>query len=233
MSREAEISVIIPVFNEKNIDGMIMDLETREPEIKREIVVVDGSSDGSTINRICSSRVIRLVSCLGRGTQMNRGADAASGGIFLFLHADTVLPENAFRIILRVMNNRLATAGAFRLGIDSKRFSFRVIEFFANLRSSVIRIPFGDQAIFISAEFFRVSGGFNEIPVMEDFEFMRRIKKTGHKINILKEKVMTSPRRWEKYGVIRTTFRNWLIQIRYMAGKPAAELYSIYYGRDR
>ncbi|MGD0283471.1 MAG: glycosyl transferase family 2, partial [Dissulfurispiraceae bacterium] len=90
------------------------------------------------------------------------------------------------------------------------------------------RIPYGDQAIFIWKEYFHAAGGFREIPIMEDVELMRRIKKTGDKIYIIPEKVKTSPRRWEKEGIVYCTLRNWTLITLYFAGMPPEKLVKFY-----
>jgi hypothetical protein len=94
----------------------------------------------------------------------------------------------------------------------------------ASLRSRITRIPFGDQAIFIRKAYFQKLGGFKDIPLMEDLEIMQRIKKKGDKICIIRCKVLTSPRRWEKEGILRCTLRNWLLQVLYFFGVPPYKL---------
>lgn len=119
------------------------------------------------------------------------------------------------------MKNIACIGGAFDLGIESDRFAFRIIEIMGSLRSRLTRLPYGDQAIFIRADFFRKIGGFKEIPLMEDVELMQRIKNNEAQIIILKDRVLTSPRRWEKEGIIFCTLRNWLLAILFSLGiKP-------------
>jgi len=122
--------------------------------------------------------------------------------MFIFLHADTELSPHAVERIGSFIEKRQYVAGAFDLGIRSERIIFKAIAAIASLRSRLSRIPFGDQALFIRREYFDKIGGFKEIPLMEDIELMRRIKKSRDKIWIIPERVMTSPRRWEKEGVI-------------------------------
>jgi len=152
---------------------------------------------------------------------MNLGASLAEGDILIFLHADTFLPPDALELIETAMEDRSCTAGAFDLAIDSDRPAFRLIEKVASFRSRITRIPYGDQTIFIRNRDFRDLGGFNNIPVMEDVEFMQRIKKRKGKICIIGRAVLTSPRRWEKEGIVYTTLRNWLLLCLYLCGvKP-------------
>jgi hypothetical protein len=126
--------------------------------------------------------------------------------------------------------------GAFELGIKSDRLIFKVIGRLSSWRSRLNRIPFGDQAIFIRREYFNRMGGYKEIPLMEDVDLMRRIKKSGNKIWIFDERVMTSPRRWEKEGVIYCTVRNWTLQALYLIGISPHKLATFYksgYRRER
>jgi rSAM/selenodomain-associated transferase 2 len=206
------LSIIIPVLNESSVINRTI---ARLMNVKRdgviEIIVVDGSPDKLTIRAIESKEVIKLASPKGRGVQMNAGAVAATGEILLFLHADTILPHLSCDDIFFALKESDAVGGAFRLGIRSRRGAFRLIEFVANIRTHISRIPYGDQAIFIRSNFFHKVGGYKEIPIMEDVELMRRIKQTGNGIIILPTYVQTSARRWEKEGVVYGTLRNWLL----------------------
>ena len=126
------------------------------------------------------------------------------------------------------MKPKNIVGGAFRLGIQSDRLAFRIIEKVANFRSRTTRIPYGDQAIFIERNFFQQVGGYKEIPLMEDVELMRRIKKAGGKIAIINRQVQTSPRRWEKEGVVRCTLRNWVLITLYFLGVSPNQLVKFY-----
>lgn len=217
-------SVIIPTLNEEaSISRVLQDLRSLEG---LEIIVSDGGSKDSTL-AIAESLARVLRSKPGRGIQMNSGAAVASGDILLFLHADTRLPENWKESILSAMSDSRVAAGAFSLSIDSERLSHKIISSMANLRSGLTKIPYGDQGIFVRRSIFEKIGGFKEIPVMEDVDLMRRLKKMG-KIVILGEKVKTSARRWEKEGVVYTTIRNWLLIILYYAGVTPERLYRYY-----
>ncbi len=223
------ISIIIPVLHEGPIInqtiGNIFDLPY-DGEV--EVIVVDGSPDGETLSAIKKKEVRKIISKKGRAHQMNQGAVKACGDILLFLHADTELPENALNKISSVMRKSDFIGGAFDLGIKSDRPVFRLIETAASLRSRYTGVPYGDQAIFIRKEYFHTIGDFKEIPLMEDVELMRRIKKTGDRIYIISEKVRTSPRRWEKEGVICCTLRNWALITLYSMGIPAEKLSKFY-----
>jgi hypothetical protein len=126
------------------------------------------------------------------------------------------------------MQDERYVAGAFDLGIKSERFVFRIIESVASLRSRITDIPFGDQAIFIRKDYFEKIGGCKDIPIMEDMEIMGRIKRLGDRITIIKQRVMTSPRRWEKESVIGCTLRNWLLQMLYVLHVSPDKLSKLY-----
>lgn len=199
-----------------------------EYDKKPQIIVVDGDPEGTTIGVIESADVVRVRSARGRGRQMNEGAREAWGDVLIFLHADTELPREALKLITSSIRKNDIVAGAFNLGIKSRRLIFRIIEHIASFRSRVSRIPFGDQAIFIKRDYFNEIGGYDEIPLMEDVEIMRRIKKRGDKIFIISKTVMTSPRRWEQEGVVRCTLRNWFIQMLYYCSVSPQRLVKYY-----
>jgi len=150
----------------------------------------------------------------------------------LFLHADTELPLDALRLIGSAMHDKRYVAGAFDLGIRSERPVFRIIECLSSLRSRATRIPFGDQAIFVRKDYFEKIGGYKDIPIMEDVEIMKRIRKRGDKIVILRDRVRTSSRRWEKEGILRCTLRNWLLQVLYLLGVSPRRFSKLYGGTN-
>jgi len=212
----------VPVLNETNqINPLIEHIHSQGFGRPYEVIVVDGDPQGSTIKVIQDKGAIAITTEKGRGRQMNAGAAAARGKILIFLHADTKLPDNALENISKVLENEKYVGGAFDLGIDSDRIILRYIAARARLRSRLNRIPYGDQAIFIRKSYFDRIGRFKEIPLMEDVELMRRIKKRGDKIFILPDRVKTSPRRWEKEGVFYTTLRNQvLVNLYYLGVNP-------------
>jgi rSAM/selenodomain-associated transferase 2 len=138
---------------------------------------------------------------------MNFGAAMAQSPILLFLHADTRLPRDFAESVRRTLALEDVVAGAFELRIESARRGLRVIERLANIRSRALQMPYGDQALFLMAEIFRQSGGFPEIPLMEDFNFVRRLKRRG-RIAIVPAPALTSARRWTERGVLRQTLLN-------------------------
>lgn|SRR5574341_362041 len=229
MADHPDISIIIPVLNEsEGINDAIGRLRSIVSGNEAEIIVVDGDPAGSTINALKDKRVIKTLSGKGRAIQMNKGAALASGRILLFLHADTMLPQNALVSITKYMKDGRFVAGAFDLGIQTNRKIFKITERYVALRTRLTKVPFGDQAIFIRREYFDRIGGFKPVPIMEDFELMSRIKKRGDRIRIIPEKAMTSARRWEKEGVLYATFRNWMLQLLYLAGVSPERLSRFY-----
>jgi rSAM/selenodomain-associated transferase 2/rSAM/selenodomain-associated transferase 1 len=224
------ISVIIPALNEAdNIGRILSRLKGRE---RLETIVVDGGSDDGTAKLAGSlGAKVMTMSAPSKARQMNAGAAAARGNILLFLHADTLLPENFTEPILQVTARKNVAAGAFQLGIDADGRALRLIEKVANWRSRHLQAPYGDQAIFVTRALFKEVGGFPDIPIMEDFEFIRRLKKKG-KIVVLGESVKTSPRRWLKFGIFNTWLINQIIIAAYFTGIPPERL-SRWYRREK
>jgi rSAM/selenodomain-associated transferase 2 len=159
---------------------------------------------------------------------MNRGAAKATGDVLLFLHADTQLPEKFDELILHSLKRPGIVAGAFKLRIDSDIPSLRLIERLANWRSRYLKIPYGDQAIFVSSKLFNLVGGFPNLPIMEDFEMVRRLQKKGE-IVTLSAPVVTSPRRWQNFGILKTTLINQLVIVAYYMGIAPETIARLYH----
>ncbi len=199
------ISVVIPTLDEEaNLEALLPSLVVR-PGV--ECVVADGgSADGTreTASRL-GARVVEAPR--GRARQMNAGAAVATGGILLFLHADTRLPDGFDARVREVLARPGVAAGAFRLGIDAHGIPFRLLELAVDLRSRLQQRPYGDQAIFVRADVFRQVGGFPDMPILEDLAFVRLLRACG-RIEISPARVSTSARRWIANGVWRTTLCN-------------------------
>ncbi len=225
------ISVIIPVFHEEAIVndaiGRLAAQAAQTPEGTVEIIVVDGSPGGETVSAIRGG-AHGIVSAKGRAAQMNAGAAAAHGDVLLFLHVDTALPAGGLEKVASVMADGQFAAGAFDLGISDSRCVFRVIEQISSMRSRLTRVPYGDQAIFIARDYFTDIGAYGDMPIMEDVDLMRRVKKRGGKICIIDKKVQTSARRWQKEGIAGCTLRNWTIMVLYLAGVHPEKLVKWY-----
>jgi rSAM/selenodomain-associated transferase 2 len=222
-------SVIVPVLHEtRQLDSLIDHIRHIADGLPVEIIVVDGSPEGESIRTISREGVITMSAPAGRARQMNAGAGAAGGDAFLFLHADTRLPQGAFRRIAEAVGDGLCAAGAFDLRYGSGRLSIRIIARVASLRSRITRIPYGDQAQFFRRDYFETLCGYADIPLMEDVEIMRRIKERGDRISILDEAVVTSARRQETEGVVLCTLRNWILVTLYFLGVSPRRLSGFY-----
>jgi rSAM/selenodomain-associated transferase 2/rSAM/selenodomain-associated transferase 1 len=219
------ISVIIPALNEAH---NIADTITKTGHGNNtEIIVVDGGSSDDTVSIARQLGATVIESSPPRSQQMNHGADAASKDILLFLHADTLLPENYNRYVLGALEQPGVVAGAFELCIDSPVLSLRFIECVANWRSRYLKTPYGDQAIFMFSKVFHQMGGFPNIPIMEDFELIRRFQRIGEVLT-LPVPVITSPRRWLNHGILKTTLINQLIVLSYFLGISPDTIYRLY-----
>lgn len=226
------ISVIIPVYCEGNRINLTIERVKSSASgmiYLAEIIVVDGDPGKSTLKAINDPDIIKKESPAGRGVQMNNGARAATADVLLFLHADTILPANAFSTVLNVCRDKEIVAGAFDLVIDAPHPGFRIIEKLASLRSRITRIPFGDQAIFIKADCFQRLGGYKPIALMEDVDIMLRIRQRGYRIRFISDPVVTSARRWKKEGMIYTTIRNWILQLLFYIGVSPEKLKNYYH----
>lgn len=219
------ISVVIPVFREEAlINDAIGRLRGMAFDKALEIIVVDGSEEGGTLRAVADSSAKSILSPRGRAIQMNAGAKAAGGDVLLFLHVDTELPADGLERISSAMELGRFVGGAFDLGIADRGLAYRIIERAASLRSRLTRIPYGDQAIFFKRDYFLRIGGYRPLPVMEDVDLMRRVKKRGDRIHLIDEKVKTSSRRWRKEGIASCTLRNWTIMSLYLLGVPPGRL---------
>ena len=221
-----EISIIIPVYKEKKIDLFLKTIKNNKTLQNYEIIVVDG--DGITsVDTISTKGITKIKSKKGRANQMNEGARYANSDILLFLHADTVLPNFALKSINEALKNDVS-AGVFDLSFDTKKKSLKFIAFVASFRSRLTRLPYGDQAIFIKKETFDKIGGYEDIDLMEDINLMQKLKKQNHKIKILKQKVITSPRKYENNGLIYNTLRNLTLSSLYFLGVNPNKLAKFY-----
>lgn len=210
-----KISIIIPVLNEaKNITQALASIQ---PSANVEVIVVDGGSQDNTVELAQSWGVKVLSAAIGRACQMNAGAKIATGDILLFLHADTRLPPGFDTLARTIATQPDTVAGAFALQIDAKLWSLRLIEIGVNWRSRWLQMPYGDQAIFLKSAIFHKIGRFPDLPMMEDFELMRRLRRIG-RIAIIPVPVLTSGRRWLQKGVFKTTLINQIAIIAYLLG---------------
>ncbi len=220
------ISVIIPTLNEET--SLPRTLACLSASGVNEVVIVDGGSTDHTISiaeDFCTSAPnARFVTApAGRPWQMNAGAKASRGDILLFLHADTRLPADAQLLIESVLTDRSLVGGRFDINFDTRSAWGTMISTFMNWRSRLSRIATGDQAIFVRRHIFEQLGGFADIPLMEDIEFSRRLKRTGPTA-ALHQTVITSFRRWEQQGPLRTIVLMWTLRFLYWAGVSPSRL---------
>lgn len=222
-------SVIIPTLDEASrIQDALKALQSLDKEV--EIIVVDGGSRDGTAEKAKASGVKVLTAEPGRARQMNAGAEAATGGILLFLHADTRLPEGYGALVRAALNKPGIAAGAFRFRLDGSGGAYRVLERLVNWRARVLDMPYGDQALFMKARVFRELGGFPDLAIMEDFEMIRRLRRRGQ-LCIVPAAAVTSARRWERRGFLMTTLLNQVMIAGYILGVPPRVLARLYRGR--
>ncbi|MBT5855131.1 glycosyltransferase family 2 protein [bacterium] len=215
------ISVIVPVYHEQQIDPFLAQFKGIDFKTM-ELIVVDGDKDSPTISDSASFSGQYVFSDPGRATQMNRGAALAKGEVLLFLHADTWLPEGWPEEVCRILSYR--SVGAFDLGFSDGGWRGRLLARVASFRSRLTRIPFGDQAQFFQKETFDKLGGFDSVSIMEDVLMMQRIRRLGMAIEISRQVVFSSARRWVQNGWLQVTIRHLWLQIQYYSGVPVAEL---------
>ncbi len=219
------ISIITPVLNEEQQISSFLE-EMRRQDCCEHILVDGGSSDKT--RDLIGRYPVRLISSApGRGTQQNAGAAVAGCGILLFLHCDTRLPVNFQRYIRQTLQQPGVAAGAFRLGIDHPGRPYRLIEQGVNLRSRLLSLPYGDQALFMKREIFEQAGGFPDQPIMEEIPLLRRLRQLG-RIAQAPVSVMTSARRWQRLGIFRTTLTNQLMLAGMLAGLSPERLVKLY-----
>ncbi len=219
-----KISVVIPTMNEeRSLRRILPPLAARV----HEIIVVDCGSADRTAEVARSYTPLVLSTKRGRGRQQHAGACRACGDVLLFLHADTLVPAGFEKMIRSTLSDPKITFGAFRLGICPTRPALNLIAFAANLRSRALRMPYGDQGIFLRrSDYFRV-GGFKDLPIMEDVDLVRRLNRIG-RFKLAGGRVETSARRWDKEGAFYTTIRNWSLLLRYLSGQPLEDLQRVY-----
>ncbi len=225
--KPADISVVVPTLNEaETIERCVQSAQHAGAE---QIIIADGGSIDATVDAAQRAGATDLVhSDPGRGIQMNQGAALATNEMILFLHADNRLSGECLN---QICDHPGLVWGAFRQRIDAPHNSYRGLEFGNAMRVSVRGMPFGDQAIFVRREVFEQQGRFAELPLMEDVDFSRRMRKLA-KPALLDGPVIISARRWQENGIVRQTFRNWMIQVAYKCGVSTDRL-AEFYRRDK
>ena len=223
---DKKISIIIPVYNEASTINKSMD-NLEQFRDYCEIIFVDGGSDDGTDRIIEKKYKLFYSPKKGRSYQMNYGASLSRGNILLFLHADSILPDDAPGQIHRIIR-RGYKAGCFRIKFDSKSILMKICGFMSNLRVRLRNIAFGDQGIFIIKSYFYKLGGFAEIPLMEDYQLSMDIKADKEKIALTETKIETSERRFVKKGRFRTMIEMQKLQYMYRKGKDIDIIANLY-----
>jgi rSAM/selenodomain-associated transferase 2 len=220
------LSIIIPCLDEAA--EIAATLEALSPMRRRgvEVIVVDGGSSDDTVALAASRADLVLFAPRGRARQMNAGAVHARGKVLLFLHADSWLPERADDLILEALAAG-GRWGRFDVAIRGEGPLFKLIACFMNVRSRCTGVATGDQALFVTRQLFEQLGGFPDLPLMEDVALTTTLKRR-FRPRCLRQRVSTSGRRWQKYGVVRTIVLMWQLRLAYWLGADPHKLASRY-----
>ena len=211
------LTVIVPVLNEAT---RLRALTSNLNALSCHVIVVDGGSSDGTYVELKTSvgpHTHVMSAPRGRAKQMNAGAHQANTPFLLFLHADTTLPDNGIILAINALQENTSPWGRFDVSFDDETPVLRLVAWFMNWRSALTGICTGDQAIFTTADAFSAIGGFDEIPLMEDIEFSKKLKSLGKPIR-LRTPVVTAARRWQSNGPIRTIVTMWWLRLRYWFG---------------
>ena len=228
MAQGPGLSIIVPALNEAA--EIVSFLQTLQP-LRREgveLILADGGSLDDTPALAAALVDRRVTAPRGRASQMNAGASAANGEVLVFLHADCRLPDGAKRLILEGLRESGRSWGRFDVRLSGAQPLLRAVEFFMNLRSRLTGIATGDQALFMTRRAYRAVGGFPGIALMEDVAMSARLKRAGKPL-CLKARVISSSRRWERGGIVRTVVLMWRLRLGYFLGADPERLARIYY----
>jgi rSAM/selenodomain-associated transferase 2 len=224
-TRTMRVSIIVPVLNEASTIASF--LAMAKSLGAHELIVADGGSSDATQSIAIASGATLVVSTPGRGPQMNQGAAAATGDVLLFLHSDVRLNPGALQILVKSLEPSSKKGGIFDVYFDGDDWIAGAFNRIYHWRR-YFGIFYGDAGIFVRREVFLELGGFKPYPIMEDYEFGRRLFGWGGRMAMLAEPIFVSDRRWRKAGLRRTVYVWFLIQTAYSLGYPAERLGWIY-----
>lgn len=225
-ARAPVISIIVPVLDEAALIGpFLAHLRRRAP--RAELIVVDGGSVDGTRSIARSLADVLISAPLGRASQMNAGAAIATGEVLWFLHADSVLPQNAVHDIGAALNDPQTAGGCFRLRLPDRKMIYRISDSVGNLGVQVFGFALGDHGIFCRRSGFEKSGGYPDMPILEDAELYRAVGRLG-RMRQLRAKIISSPRSYKKWGPYRTTGIYFCILVLYVLGVPIRFLHPLY-----
>ena len=219
-----QLSIIIPTLDEA--ECVVALLQQLQPLRTRghEVILVDGGSRDATVALAKPLVDKLLVAPAGRARQMNAGAGVAGGQVLWFVHADSIIPDKADVLILKSAGQLW---GRFNVHMSGDRLLLRVVERLMNLRSRITGIATGDQGIFVSRALFKRIGGYTDLPLMEDIDLSKRLKREQRPV-CLQNTLTTSSRRWERKGIVRTILMMWYLRLAWFLGVPATRLASRY-----
>jgi len=221
------LSIIIPTLDEASIIGATLESLADLRRRGHEVIVADGGSGDATV-ALARGLADRIVcSPAGRAEQMNAGAGAAAGDVLVFLHADSRLPPQADHSILQGLGGSDCAWGRFDVRIAGSHPMLRLVESMMNLRSRLTRICTGDQSIFVRRDAFVAVGGYPRQALMEDIAISARLRRVSAPL-CLREHCITSARRWESGGVLRTIALMWWLRLQYACGVAPARLARAY-----
>ena len=223
-----EISIIIPTINEaNNLPLLLSDLSTVHKE--EEILIVDSGSEDKTIDiaNIYGAKVLKSKE-RNRGLQLDMGAKYSKGEWLIFLHADTRLTFDWFTKIKSVLKGEKNFIYYFKFKINDQKTIYRVLEFLVNFRSHCLKQPYGDQGLIIHRSIYLKNNGFRKIPLMEDIDFLSRLK-NKEDLKQLNLPIFTSSRKWERTNIFLQALNNWNFRRRWLKGESTKSIYSEYY----
>ena len=218
------ISIIIPTLNEAATISVTLAALQSMRKRGHQLILVDGGSQDSTISIAEPLVDLVLRSSVGRATQMNAGAAAANGDLLWFLHADMRMAPDTDVLLTNTLYDSAKEWGRFDIRLSGNALSLRIIERMMNWRSRLSGIASGDQGIFINRDTFERIGGFSDMPLMEDIDISRRLKRAAGRPLCLSHKLITSSRRWEQHGVLPTIVLMWRLRLAYWLGASPADL---------